>query len=225
MQLPNWIPPFTWIASGTTTSAGPGAIENTYVTPTPSETVIEHYVDGLRQQHVEYHSNSDGIGTTLRATLDRTACIIRIKQVDTGTGVKLNCEILPADQPVTVSIPKGTSTQVTSNSLEGGGPLHPSAQPTRELPGTHVVEYSIEGPVRHVSITGRNAGGGTEQHEVAVPYSKTLYVRGSFFAYLSAQKKGESGTIRVVIRVDGKILQQASASSPYGVASASGRTE
>jgi hypothetical protein len=87
----------------------------------------------------------------------------------------------------------------------------------------HKVEYSIVGSASDVGITARNESGGTEQYEVSLPFNHTFYTTAGEFVYLSAQKKGEDGTISVRIRVDGTLLQEATASSPYGIASASGR--
>jgi hypothetical protein len=79
--------------------------------------------------------------------------------------------------------------------------------------GSHTVEYSIDGSADSVGITARNAMGGTEQHEINIPYHRTLYMRGAEFVYLSAQNKGKEGAIHVSIRVDGTVLQEARASA------------
>lgn len=89
----------------------------------------------------------------------------------------------------------------------------------------HRVGYLVEGSANAVSITIRNSSGGTEQHEVKVPYIDWFDVSGHPFVYLSAQKKDEFGEIHVSITVNGRVIQEARTSSPFGIATASGRAE
>ena len=130
--------------------------------------------------------------------------MVRIVEEDSGTRVKINCSRAdPTSSFPALLVP-------------------PTAAPTAPQQGIHTVEYSISGSADYVGITARNSEGGTEQHEVNVPYYHTLSMRGGEFVYLSAQNQGRSGNVHVSIRVDGNILQEASASSPFGIATASG---
>jgi hypothetical protein len=82
--------------------------------------------------------------------------------------------------------------------------------------------------------------GSSEQKQEKLPYSDKFFAPPGTFLYLSVQKArvtktedairpyevlvddGVHGTVHVLIRVGGKVLQEAEASAPYGIATASG---
>jgi hypothetical protein len=103
------------------------------------------------------------------------------------------------------------------------------------------VRYEVTGSVRAANLTRKNKEGGSEQLQIDVPYTDTFYAAPGAQLYLSAQKAritkedgglitpryilisdGVEGTVHVLIRVGGKILQEADASAPFGIATASG---
>jgi hypothetical protein len=106
--------------------------------------------------------------------------------------------------------------------------------------GAREVEYEITGTVHRANMTRKNADGSTAQIQVDVPYSDKFWAPPGTSLYLSVQKAritkkvdainpyyiliddGEEGTVHVLIRVGGKVLQEAEASAPYGIATASG---
>lgn len=89
--------------------------------------------------------------------------------------------------------------------------------------GYHSIEYAITGPKGYVNVTYKNGNGGSEQHRVALPWHKRMTVDDGFFAYVSAQKDGGYGALRVQIYADGLLVKQSEATSRYGIATASGR--
>jgi hypothetical protein len=107
-------------------------------------------------------------------------------------------------------------------------------------PGVREVEYEITGTIHYANLTRKNADGATEQRQEKLPYSDKFYAPPGTSLYLSVQKAritktedgmvtrttvvddGVEGTVHVLIRVGGKVLQQAEASAPYGIATASG---
>jgi hypothetical protein len=109
--------------------------------------------------------------------------------------------------------------------------------------GLRQVDFDVDGSVKFVSLTATTgANGGTEQNTVEVPYHKRLFMKVGSDRYLAAQKirvtrpdstspverlvvldDGQKGTVHVAIRINGTILQEASASAPFGIAKASGR--
>jgi hypothetical protein len=97
-------------------------------------------------------------------------------------------------------------------------------------------EFKIIFPSR-ANLTYRNETGGTEQTSVAVRWELKMQCPAGFIPYIAAQKGEEpwdhvpmtdkSGlwhnkAIHVAVYVDGRLVQQAESSAPYGVASASG---
>lgn len=88
----------------------------------------------------------------------------------------------------------------------------------------HKVTYTVTGSyVGFVELTYSNESGGTEQKTVALPWKLEFKAQHNAFVYISAQKQGENGAIDAVIYLDGNVIQEASANSRYGIASASGR--
>lgn len=102
------------------------------------------------------------------------------------------------------------------------------------------VEYEITGTIHYANMTLKNKDGATEQRREKLPYSSKFYAAPGTSLYLSVQKArvtktedgmvtrttvvddGIEGTVHVLIRVGGKILQESEASAPYGIATASG---
>jgi hypothetical protein len=114
--------------------------------------------------------------------------------------------------------------------------------PVRSESGLRQVTFDVDGSVKAVSLTastGKN--GGSEQDIVEVPYHKELFLKVGSNLYISAQKTrvsrpdptspsekpmviaDGSGTVHVVIKVNGKIVQEATSTAPFGIATASGQ--
>lgn len=96
---------------------------------------------------------------------------------------------------------------------------------TADMPDTtqtYSVKYSVTGTAHGAHITISTPGGGTEQHEVSIPFSSPQYTfKGWEHAYISAQNSGDGGTIGVEINVNGSVLKQARSSGSYSIASVS----
>src|SRR5690348_11687779 len=94
---------------------------------------------------------------------------------------------------------------------------------------TREVVYEVDGTAKYADLTLTNKDGGTEQHQVKLPFELKFYARSGQSLYLSAQKgrvaktvvhashdeqevvyNGVAGSIHVLIRVGGAVLQEAS---------------
>ncbi|HWY48860.1 MAG TPA: hypothetical protein VNX70_15840 [Bryobacteraceae bacterium] len=99
------------------------------------------------------------------------------------------------------------------------------------------VTYKVDGTAAYATLTTINQNGGTEQNQVKLPFALKFYARGGQSVYLSAQKTrvattyrgresviydGVSGSVHVLIRVTGAVLQEATSNAPYGIATAKG---
>ncbi len=103
------------------------------------------------------------------------------------------------------------------------------------------VKYIVTGTVHYVNLTRKNADGSSEQRQEKLPYESTFYAKEGAQLYLSVQKSvikrldeggvtprwivvddGEEGTVHVLIRASGKVIQEAETSAPFGIATASG---
>jgi hypothetical protein len=88
--------------------------------------------------------------------------------------------------------------------------------------GPRPVVYRITGTTGNVDVTLKNASGGTEQRNVAPPYTLNFDGLGGQVLYLSGQNKWDAGMVTCEILVDGKVVQTASSSTPFGIATCSG---
>jgi hypothetical protein len=100
----------------------------------------------------------------------------------------------------------------------------------------------VDGTAKYVNLTLTSRDGGKEQRTIKLPFELSFYAKGGQFLYLSAQKaritkttlhvlgdtqdvvdEGVAGSVHVLIRVGGAVLQEASSDAPYGVATAEGK--
>jgi hypothetical protein len=98
------------------------------------------------------------------------------------------------------------------------------------LPVTYTIKYEVTGTANSVSITMNNAGDNTEQlSNVPVPWEKTFSVElkkdSYYFAYVSAQNNGSSGSVIARIYKDEKLFKEATSSGAYVIATASGSVD
>ena len=84
------------------------------------------------------------------------------------------------------------------------------------------VIYKVSGSGGQASVTYQNAGGGTEQAEVALPWSQTITAPSGGFVYISAQNKGAYGSVTCEIDLDGKVYKTSISTGEYGIATCSG---
>jgi hypothetical protein len=96
--------------------------------------------------------------------------------------------------------------------------LPPTTAPPPTAPPVLVYEVTGDGSA---DLTIENASGGTEQKTVNLPYSEELTRPPDGFVYLSAQLGG-SGSVSCNITYGGRVVQQASSSGDYVIASCSG---
>ncbi len=98
------------------------------------------------------------------------------------------------------------------------------------VPSSSIVVYEVEGSVAWADVTMQTPTG-TSQISPDVPLMTKAGARGltfefppGAFVYLAAQMKGERGTIRCRIRVDGEVVSENFSNSAYGIASCKSRT-
>jgi len=96
---------------------------------------------------------------------------------------------------------------------------------------------------RAATFNGKSGDPGKEQQHVKLPFELEFYAKGGQFLFLSAQKvrvtktvlsygsrdeqevvyDGVAGRVHVLVRVGGAVLQEASSTAPYGIATAEGK--
>ena len=167
--------------------------------------VVSRYETELRKagsDGVRYDENGNGHTVNFRATSGEHRLFFGGSREYEGAHVEVDC--------VHGSVAR-TSRSATP------------AIPRQLVPiGVHRVEYRVDGSAIVVGLTYRNPTGGTEQRDVSLPGSLSFNAVPGFFVYFSAQNKGDSGEVHVAISIDGRLLQEASSSTAYGIATASG---
>ena len=96
LQNPPWLAPVP-DATPTATLLSPTSNENSYSTPAPIADVIAHYERQLKGAGLEFQSNYDGLGTTIRIQIPKRAALVQIRESDSGVSFKT---IFVVDVPV-----------------------------------------------------------------------------------------------------------------------------
>lgn len=104
----------------------------------------------------------------------------------------------------------------------------PAASPFRQ-PGSiqprsteHFVIYRITGTATSTDLTYELPLGSQQEQRRPVPWEKSFTASTGEFLYISAQNRGEYGTVRCQIMVDGRTIQDAESKGGYTIASCSG---
>jgi hypothetical protein len=234
LELPAWLASLPG-ARDEHTHAGADEVDSSYLVAQSPNGVATHYRQQMKKAEIRFNESFDGIGAVIRCSEGKATCVIQIRERDEGTAVRISYSLNAASSEVTFVLP-----QAPSNSAV---PVPPPASPkvADDDPGLRQIEYEVTGTVHFANITRKNANGGSEQQQVKLPYNDTFYAPPGKFLYLSVQKArvvktedgmmtarttvvddGVEGTVHVVIRVGGKVLQETEASAPHGIATASG---
>lgn len=91
--------------------------------------------------------------------------------------------------------------------------------------GGFYIEYVVSGSSSSASLSYSNEGGGTEQRDVRLPWSKNFVAAKGSHLYISAQNDStrDESTVIVEIKVNGVAVKRSEAEGKYKIASASGR--
>lgn len=98
-------------------------------------------------------------------------------------------------------------------------------------PQIHIVRYEVSGYRvgyhESVSLTYTNESGGSEQNDFdgKSPWVLEMKKPSGSTLYISAQNKQDTDPVGVKIYVDGALLQEASSTAEYGIATASGSVQ
>jgi hypothetical protein len=142
-------------------------------------------------------------------------------EIHNATG---DCIISPPPTAASTLPPPTTAPPTTAPST--------TAPSTTALPTTRYVPppppsvtYDLTGQGA-VSVTLENASGGTEQFETPLPFHRDLGPAGTFgglsgFVYISAQLQ-DSGTVTCTIKKGDQVIQTATSTGQYVIASCSG---
>lgn len=237
LPVPIWLSPYP-TAVGQTASVSSKSIESSYTAPVPPETIEAHYQGRAEKAGAAVKSFFDGLGTTMRISEGNLLCVIRISEDadEDGSLVQISCAVPSADssaEPAPLPLPPETPARLSPRPARAK-----RARPPQEDPGMHQVEFEVDGTAGAAEISYTNGSGGRDEMIVKLPYSDSIFLKGGTPVVLSARKRvvlddidpydevvadGFSGTVHVVIRVTGSILEEASTSAPRGRATARGR--
>lgn len=89
--------------------------------------------------------------------------------------------------------------------------------------GPRPVSYRITGTTGNVDVTLTNASGGTEQRNIAPPYTLEFSGSSGQVLYISGQNKWDAGVVTCEILVDGNVVQTATSNTAFGIATCSSK--
>jgi hypothetical protein len=89
--------------------------------------------------------------------------------------------------------------------------------------GPRSITYRITGTTGNVDVTLTNASGGTEQRKIKPPYELAFDGVDGQALYISGQNKWDAGVVACDILVNGKVVQTATSSAAFGIATCSGK--
>jgi hypothetical protein len=237
LELPAWLTALP-TALDEKIHAGVDEITSSYSLALAPTEVAASYRHRLKKAEVRFREGFDGIGAVIRCTEGKASCVIQIRERDEGTAVKVSYSPNAASTESTFVMPQAPTNSQTPTAVPT---LASPKAAVDDNPGLREVEYEVSGTVHFANITRKNADGASEQKQVKLPYIDKFYAPPGRFLYLSVQKArvvktedgmmtarttvvddGIEGTVHVIIRVAGRVLQEAEASAPYGIATASG---
>jgi hypothetical protein len=230
LHTPEWLHPFPG-AQGLTITASASSTQTSYVVTADTEAIVRHHEDELGKAGLTFEKSFDGIGTTIRASEGRTACVVRIHEQDEGVVVNATCALTDAV----------VFTPIIPPAPEPAPAPQPNSTPSVSASARRV-QYRIDGSAKRVAVTYANESGATEQKVAVLPFERSFEAPVGASLYLSGQKirvtrrdliadepnalevvaNGIDGTVHVTIRVDEKLFQEAATSVPHGVATARG---
>jgi hypothetical protein len=79
----------------------------------------------------------------------------------------------------------------------------------------HTVRYEVGGTAGTLALTYRNATGGTEQRDVAPPWSAEFQTQGVTPVSITAFNKTREGRVTCRVLVDGKVIQEATSEGGF----------
>jgi hypothetical protein len=236
LKLPAWLAPAP-DARDEHFHAGTDEVSSSYQVQKSTADVLAYYRTQLQKAEVRFSSSFDGIGAVLRCSEGKASCVIQIRERDEGTSVRVSYSPNEAPAQPSFVVPPPPVSAPT------GAPVPAPVSPRKaveDYPTVREVEYEITGTVHWVNLTRKNKDGSTEQRQEKLPYRDEFYALPGTPLYLSVQKAritktedgmitrttvvddGIEGTVHVLIRVNGAVLQEAEATAPYGIATASG---
>jgi hypothetical protein len=87
---------------------------------------------------------------------------------------------------------------------------------------TYSIKYRVSGTTTRASLTYENESSNTEQIVVSLPWSESFTAEKGQFLYISAQNEKGSGSIKCEILQGGEVIEEATSSGAYVIASCSG---
>ena len=121
-----------------TVRSSESAVESSYTTSAQTEEIVQHYGTLFRAAGLPFEPNSDGLGTSIRASAQECDLLIQIRSHDDGASVNVNCSSKVQ--------PQSTPTQPTDIKVLTSRPQPSHQQPTRagvapQIPADWMAEH------------------------------------------------------------------------------------
>jgi hypothetical protein len=157
----------------------------------------------------------------------------RVLRVDVGAKQPLVAQITidagGARADVAYRIQLAGAVELAGPPPATAAPAAPPASPTAPATSPSVsrgeftfkVTYRVSGSAEQVSLTYRDAQGGTQQTSAKLPWQHTFDARGGSFLYVSAQNNQNWGAVTCEILIDGEPRTNSTSSGAFVIAECS----
>ena len=122
-----------------TVRSSESAVESSYTTSAQTEDIVQHYGTLFRAAGLPFEPNSDGLGTSIRASAQECDLLIQIRSRTEGTFVKVNCSA--RTQSSTPFVP--SDVKVISRTAAAPPPAHSGSVDFMERHRQKVAEMGI----------------------------------------------------------------------------------
>lgn len=99
------------------------------------------------------------------------------------------------------------------------------SSPLSLTPATRTVTYKVSGTASAASLTYETPQGSSVQIDVSLPWSLDQTFKDGDFAYISAQNKGEDGSVTTEIYVNGTLWKSSTSEGAYKISDAQGSVQ
>jgi hypothetical protein len=97
-QIPSWLGAFPGSTEEASTTS-PMEVSTSYTARATPLAVSAYYQDEFRRAGIAFQASFDGIGPAIRASAGNAACVVRIREQDSGAHVSARCVLLQSATP------------------------------------------------------------------------------------------------------------------------------
>src|SRR5258708_2156470 len=144
LAMPEWLAPFPQARDQSATAASTESVSTYTALAHPAE-VVSHYERQMRAAGVAFRTQSDGIGFSILASAERLSAVIRIREVEDVSKVKVSFSVVsdkPAAQQAAIPPPQTAVPARRAPTSPWTRAPYTWIMQSVILPGSHPIRYS-----------------------------------------------------------------------------------